>query len=132
MAANQKRLTNLHHPSTVNDEPMTFLARINDNRRMASSAELTLSSSELVGQFEYDDAFALARLALNPHIHKMGKPHTKFEPIELKDYSGWYVQITLPNGVENHISYFKTERTWIGENSAAWRNSAFEALEASR
>jgi hypothetical protein len=65
----------------------------------------------------------------------MGKPHTKFEPIELKDYSGWYVQITLPNGVQNHISYFKTEaeaRTWIGENSPAWRNSAFEALEASR
>jgi hypothetical protein len=72
MAANQKRLTNLHHPSTVNDEPMTFLARIKDNRRMASSAELTLSSSELVGQFEYDDAFALARLAFNPHVKQNG------------------------------------------------------------
>jgi hypothetical protein len=31
-----------------------------------------LSSSELVGQFEYDDAFALARLAFNPHVKQNG------------------------------------------------------------
>jgi hypothetical protein len=48
-------------------------------------------------QFEHDDAFALAPLALNPHVTEMGKPHTKFEPIQLKDDSGWYVRITLPH-----------------------------------
>jgi hypothetical protein len=53
----------------------------------------------------------------------MGKPHAEFEPIELKDYSGWYVLITLHHGAEHRISFFTTEadaRTWIGENSAAW------------
>jgi hypothetical protein len=88
-----------------------------------------------VGQFEYDDAFALARLALNPHNKKMDKPNAKFEPIQLKDDSGWCVRITLPHGVQSHISFFKTEaeaRTWIGENSVAWRNSVFEPLEESQ
>ena len=58
-----------------------------------------------------------------PHITEMGKPHAEFEPIELKDYSGWYVLITLHHGAEHRISFFTTEadaRTWIGENSAAW------------
>jgi hypothetical protein len=53
----------------------------------------------------------------------MDKPHTKFEPIQLKNYSGWYVLITLHRGVEHRISSFKTEaeaRRWIGENSDAW------------
>jgi hypothetical protein len=53
----------------------------------------------------------------------MDEPQTQFEPIQLKDYSGWHVQITLPHGVEHRISSFKTEaeaRTWIGENSAVW------------
>ena len=53
----------------------------------------------------------------------MEKPHTTFEPIQLKDDSRWYVRITLPHGVQNHITNFKTEaeaRTWIGENSALW------------
>jgi hypothetical protein len=66
----------------------------------------------------------LARLALDPHIKDMGKSHTEFEPIQLKDDSHWHVRITLPHGVEQLISYFKTEaeaRTWIGENSAGWR-----------
>jgi hypothetical protein len=70
----------------------------------------------------------LARLALNPHIKDMDEPHTKFEPIQLKDDSGWYVRITLPHGVQNHISYFKTEaeaRTWIGENSAKFATPLF-------
>ena len=53
----------------------------------------------------------------------MDKPHTTFEPIQLNGDSRWYVQITLPNGVQSHISFFKTEaeaRTWIDENSAVW------------
>ena len=37
----------------------------------------------------------------------MGKPHTKFEPIQLKAGSGWYVRITLPHGAQSHINYFK-------------------------
>jgi hypothetical protein len=53
----------------------------------------------------------------------MDKPHTKFEPIQLKADSTWSVRITLPHGVHNHISFFKTEaeaRKWIDENSAVW------------
>ena len=53
----------------------------------------------------------------------MREPHTKFEPIQLKGNSRWCVRITLPHGVQNDISDFKTEaeaRTWIGENSAVW------------
>ena len=62
-------------------------------------------------------------MALNTHVKEMGKPHTNFEPIQLKDHSGWHVRITLPHGVEHRISDFKTEaeaRTWIVENSAWW------------
>jgi hypothetical protein len=72
---------------------------------------------------KYADALALARLALNPYIEQMDKPHTKFESIQLKDDSRWHVRITLPHGLEQRISYFKTEaeaRTWIGENSVVW------------
>jgi hypothetical protein len=53
----------------------------------------------------------------------MDAPHTKFEPIQLKGDSAWHVRITLPNGVQSYISFFKTEaeaRTWIDENSAVW------------
>jgi hypothetical protein len=53
----------------------------------------------------------------------MGKPHTKFEPIQLKAESGWYVRITLPHGAQSHINYFKTEpeaQTWIDEKSSEW------------
>ena len=53
----------------------------------------------------------------------MDKPRTKFEPIQLRADSAWGVRITLPNGVQNHISFFKTEaeaKTWIDENSAVW------------
>jgi len=113
--------------------PRSFDSQTKDQKQPSGAHDL--SSSEVAGQFEYDDAFALARLALTTHVKKMDKPHTKFEPIQLKGYSGWHVRITLPHGVQNHISYFKTEaeaRTWIGENSTAWRNSVFEAWEASQ
>jgi hypothetical protein len=53
----------------------------------------------------------------------MGKPHTKFEPIQLKAASGWYVRITLPHGEQSDINYFKTEpeaKLWIDEKSSAW------------
>ena len=53
----------------------------------------------------------------------MREPDAKFEPIQLKGNSRWCVRITLPHGVQSHISYFKTEaeaRTWIGENSDVW------------
>ena len=71
----------------------------------------------VVGQF----CICPSTIGSQPPHKDMGKSHTKFEPIELKDYSGWYVRITLPHGVQSRISYFKTEaeaRTWIGENSA--------------
>jgi hypothetical protein len=67
--------------------------------------------------------FALARTARSPHIKEMREPHTEFEPIQLKDYSGWQVLITLSRGEQHRISSFKTEaeaRTWIGENSDTW------------
>jgi hypothetical protein len=76
-----------------------------------------------VGRFEYDEAFALVRLAFDPHVKQMDKPHTKFEPIRLKGDSRWCVRITFPHGVQSHISDFKTEaeaRTWIGENLPVW------------
>jgi hypothetical protein len=76
-----------------------------------------------VGQFEYDEAFALVRLALNSHVKRMREPDAKFEPIQLKGHARWCVRITLPHGVQSHISDFKTEaeaRTWIGENSPVW------------
>ena len=47
----------------------------------------------------------------------------KFEPIQLKDDLRWYVLITLPNGVEQRISYFNTKaeaRMWIAERSGGW------------
>jgi hypothetical protein len=53
----------------------------------------------------------------------MDKPQTKFEPIQLKGNSRWYVQITLHHGMQSQISDFQTEaeaRTWIGENSPVW------------
>jgi hypothetical protein len=53
----------------------------------------------------------------------MQEPHTKFEPVQLKDASRWHVQITLFRGEQHRISSFKTEaeaRTWIGENSDMW------------
>jgi hypothetical protein len=78
-----------------------------------------------VGQFDCGgQIYALARLAPCPHYDRMDKPHTKFEPIQLKGDSAWRVRITLPHGVQSHISFFKTEaeaRTWIDENSAVWR-----------
>ena len=53
----------------------------------------------------------------------MDEPRTQFESIQLKDDSNWHVQITLPHGVQQRISYFSTEAeaiTWIDENSAVW------------
>jgi hypothetical protein len=76
-----------------------------------------------VGPFVYDEAFALVRLAFDPHITRMDNPKTQFEPIQLKGDSRWFVRITLPHGVQSQISDFKTEaeaRTWIGENSDVW------------
>jgi hypothetical protein len=60
----------------------------------------------------------------------MDKPHTRFEPIQLKGDLRWCVQITLSHGVQNHINDFKTEaeaRTWIGENSAVWLTAYMSA-----
>jgi hypothetical protein len=56
-------------------------------------------------------------------LKRMREPHTKFEPIQLKGDLRWCVRITLPHGVQSHISDFKTEaeaRTWISENSPVW------------
>jgi hypothetical protein len=66
---------------------------------------------------------ALAQLALSPHYEGMDKPHTQFEPVQLKADLAWRVRVTLPHGVQHYISIFKTEaeaRTWIDESLTAW------------
>ena len=66
---------------------------------------------------------ALELLARSPILRDMGKCETELEPVELEDYSGWYVLITPHDRVEHRISSFKTEaeaRAWIDENSAYW------------
>jgi len=53
----------------------------------------------------------------------MGKPHTKFEPVQMKAEPVWYVRITLPHGEQIHINEFATEAealTWIDGKSTAW------------
>jgi hypothetical protein len=56
----------------------------------------------------------------------MPKPavETTFEPIELRDGSGWYVRLTRPEMLPQHIGDFATElaaHEWIGAKSAEWR-----------
>jgi hypothetical protein len=46
-----------------------------------------------------------------------------FEAVELRDGSGWYVRLTRPAMLPQHIGDFKTEaeaREWIGAKSAEW------------
>jgi|HubBroStandDraft_5_1064220.scaffolds.fasta_scaffold19063_1 hypothetical protein len=46
-----------------------------------------------------------------------------FDAVELKDGSGWYVRLTRPSMLPQHIGDFKTEeeaREWIGAKSAEW------------
>jgi hypothetical protein len=46
-----------------------------------------------------------------------------FEAVELRDGSGWYVRLTRPNMLPQHIGDFKAEaqaREWIGAKSAEW------------
>ena len=67
--------------------------------------------------------FAIARLAAYPHSEGMGKPQTKFEPVQMKAEPGWYVRITLPHGEQIHINEFITEAealTWIEDKSTSW------------
>ena len=66
---------------------------------------------------------ALGRLAAHPHNERMGKPQTKFEPVQMKAEPGWYVRITLPHGEQIHINEFVSEAealTWIEDNSTSW------------
>jgi hypothetical protein len=44
-------------------------------------------------------------------------------PRPLKDFSGWYVLLTWPDGLEQQIDDFLTEaeaQAWIDDESAAW------------
>ena len=53
----------------------------------------------------------------------------RFEPKQLKSGWGWFVNVTLPNGQEEHIIGFKTEaeaEEWITRMSAAWRSDRLE------
>jgi hypothetical protein len=46
-----------------------------------------------------------------------------FEPVELTDGSGWYVRLTCPAMLPQHIGVFRTEaeaREWIGAKSVEW------------
>jgi hypothetical protein len=50
-------------------------------------------------------------------------PDATFEAVELKDGSGWYVRLTRPAMLPQHIGDFKTEaeaREWIGAKSGEW------------
>jgi hypothetical protein len=67
--------------------------------------------------------FAIASLAACPHNGRMGKPQTKFEPVQMKAEPMWYVRITLPHGEQIHINEFITEAealTWIEDKSISW------------
>ena len=58
----------------------------------------------------------------------MGKPQTKFEPVQMKAEPVWYVRITLPHGEQIHINGFTTEAeawTWINGKSTAWLKLIF-------
>jgi hypothetical protein len=50
-------------------------------------------------------------------------PIATFDAVELRDGSGWYVRLTRPAMLPQHIGDFKTEaeaREWIGAKSAEW------------
>lgn len=60
-----------------------------------------------------------------PIVFAMTDPATDpiFEAVELRDGSGWYVRLTRPNMLPQHIGDFKAEaeaREWIGAKSAEW------------
>jgi hypothetical protein len=55
----------------------------------------------------------------------MGEPTrlATFDAVELRDGGGWYVRLTRPAMLPQHIGDFKTEaeaREWIGAKSAEW------------
>ena len=60
-----------------------------------------------------------------PIVIIMSDPATDpiFEAVELKDGSGWYVRLTRPNMLPQHIGEFKAEaeaREWIAAKAAEW------------
>jgi hypothetical protein len=72
--------------------------------------------------------FPLALFRDAPHICIMTDraPDATFDPVQLKDGSGWYVRLTLPDGREPQIDGFKTEaeaQDWIKSKSAEWLKS---------
>lgn len=53
----------------------------------------------------------------------MAKPDPTMTPRPLKDFSGWYVLLAWPDGLEQQIDDFLTEaeaQAWIDDESAAW------------
>ncbi len=51
------------------------------------------------------------------------EPKTKFEPVELKAESSWYVRVTFSSGEQTNIGGFITEaaaREWIALKSTEW------------
>lgn len=47
--------------------------------------------------------FARAGLDVGSHIETMGRPHAKFEPVQLKAGAGWFVRVTLPHGAQTQL-----------------------------
>jgi hypothetical protein len=80
----------------------------------------------VVGPFEIGSSILpLAASPRSPHTVSMVtiKRKVEFEPVMMKIGSGWYVRITLPDGVGPQLGGFKTEdeaREWIARESAAW------------
>ncbi|MFX1733927.1 hypothetical protein PXJ20_16355 [Paraburkholderia sp. A1RI_3L] len=55
-----------------------------------------------------------------------------YEPVRLKEGSGYIVRITWSDGFENEIDGFADEaevRDWIGSNSADWHELASHRVQ---
>ncbi|MGN6084419.1 hypothetical protein [Trinickia sp.] len=58
-----------------------------------------------------------------------------YEPVQLKDGSGYFVRITWSDGFENEIDGFADEgeaRDWINKNSAHWHEWASHRVPPKR
>ena len=69
--------------------------------------------------------FALVPSPPRSHNARMEnlKPKIEFRPTELKDQSGWYVQVVYPAAPPFQLGGFKTEeeaKDWVRDNSSQW------------
>jgi hypothetical protein len=90
------------------------------------SPHLQRNRALAVGRFECGGRIFWWRYPLaTPIVSTMAESAAKetFDAVELKDGSGWYVRLTRPAMLPQHIGDFKTEaeaREWIDAKSAEW------------